>query len=175
MLGIFNVWNFSFHTYFILTVFFLSWSLRIYHTSSSFYSGSRKMELGIFRPFFNANIPKPWQKTFWNLSYDNVDTLERIWIFSQKTAVIFICLWWWCDAMVLEINSGISQLVKIWKKCHPWITCNGTFSQDLVVEFFSNLPTTHSKYIFLISRWVIICCCYYIKVVRGRVLLLYGI
>ena len=44
------------------------------------------MELGIFRPFFNANIPKPWQKTFWNLSYDNVDTLERIWIFSQKNS-----------------------------------------------------------------------------------------
>ena len=56
--------------------------------------------------------------------------------FPKKTAVIFICLWWWCDAMILEINSGISQLVKIWKKCHPGITCHGTFSQDLVVEFF---------------------------------------
>ena len=116
MFGIFNVWNFSVHTYFVLTVFFLSWSLRIYHTSSSFYSGSRKMELGIFRPFFNANIPKPWQKTFWNLSYDNVDTLERIWIFSQKnSSYIHLPLWWWCDAIGPGNQLWDIIIVKIWK------------------------------------------------------------
>ena len=121
MLGIFNIWNFSvFIRTSFLQYFFCheAWEFIIHH--HHFTLVARKWSWVFSGHFSMLTFPSLGRKPSGTYPMIMLILWNEYGSFPKKTAVIFICLPLMMMvrcSMVLETNSGISQMVKMWKNC----------------------------------------------------------